>query len=400
LQFNTENIKMELLEKKLTILLILFSFTLDSQAQLSDSKLENLLVRAKETNSEAVIIYRGDQLITEKYFGKGTPDAKIESMSCTKSIVGIAVACMLSDGLIPSLDVPVANYYPEWKQGQKQLITIRHLVNMTSGIQNHPNASVEIYPSNNFVQLALTAELSHKPGEVFAYNNKSLNLMAGVVQKITGKRMDDYIGERLFKPLKITDYSWTLDSVGNPHVMSGCQIRPRDFIKIGLLLLNKGKYEQRQVITEKAIDEVVKPCAQFEGYGMLWWLDYEKTTSIVDDEIIIALEKEKVASEFVQKMIKMKGVYQSNEAFTAKLKQVFGDDHVTYVNQNLKPGLRLRKRQFSGKVTYRADGYLGNYIIVDPKSSVVGVRMISHQSFRDAKDNFADFAKLVSTIAE
>lgn len=110
---------------------------------------------------------------------------------------------------------------------------------MSSGLQNVPNAGEEIYPSNDFVQLALCAELANKPGEIWNYNNKSLNLLGGVIKKITGKRMDNYIRERLFKPLGITNIGWTLDSAGNPHLMSGCQIKPKDFIKIGLLLAKK-----------------------------------------------------------------------------------------------------------------------------------------------------------------
>jgi len=164
-------------------------------------KLDVLLKKAEQTHSEAVIVYKDNQLVTEKYFGIGQADTKIESMSCTKSIVGLAVACMLSDQTLASLDEPVSRYYPEWRQGQKQAITVRHLVNMTSGLQNHPNASVEIYPSPDFIQLALAAELTSKPGEVWSYNNKSLNLMAGVIKKITGQRMDQYIGERLFQTL-------------------------------------------------------------------------------------------------------------------------------------------------------------------------------------------------------
>jgi CubicO group peptidase (beta-lactamase class C family) len=116
---------------------------------------------------------------------------------------------------------------------------------MTSGLQNELNATIEIYPSKNFVQLGLCAELTNKPGEKFEYNNKSLNLMAGVFKKITGKRIDKYIGERLFKPLGIIDFTWGLDDAGNPHVISGCQIKPKDFAKLGLLLLNKGKYNNK-----------------------------------------------------------------------------------------------------------------------------------------------------------
>ncbi|WP_343658848.1 serine hydrolase domain-containing protein [Chryseobacterium sp.] len=361
--------------------------------KIGETKLQMLLKKAEDKHSEAVIIYQDNQLVAEKYFGVGNPDVKIEAMSCTKSIVGLSVACLMTDGLIKSLDTPIADFYPEWKQGQKKLITIRHLVNMTSGMQNNPNASVEIYPSDNFVQLALAAELSKKPGEAFEYNNKSLNLMAGVIMKITGKRMDEYIGERLFKPLEITDYSWTLDNAGNPHVMSGCQIKPKDLIKLGLLLLNEGYYKNNKVIAKEHIAEVVAPSAQYKGYGMLWWLDYEKTVSTVDNEIIKELKKANVSKEFIRKVSRMKGIYRSNEDFSAKLQTVFGNNPYEYINQHLKPGLRLRKRDFSGSVTYRADGYLGNYIIVDPKHNVVAIRMISHQSFTGDKDSFSDFGR-------
>ncbi|MBK6825679.1 MAG: beta-lactamase family protein [Chitinophagaceae bacterium] len=388
--------------KKISLIYLL-GFLMGSVAcgqVINKSKLDTLLKRAKQNNSEAVIIYKDNKLVSEKYFGIGQANMKIESMSCTKSIVGLAVACLLTDNLIDSLDIPVSNYYPEWRQGQKQFITIRHLVNMTSGLQNNPNASIEIYPSPDFVQLALAAELSSKPGEIWAYNNKSLNLMAGVIKSITGKRMDIYIGERLFRPLGITDFSWSLDSLGNPHVMSGCQIKPMDFAKVGLLLLNKGKFNNEVVIAEKHIAQVTTPCKQYNGYGMLWWIDYEKTISIIDDEIINELINAKLTKDFIEKAIKMKGVYNSNEEYYAKILNVFGDNPWGYINETIGPGLRLRKKEFSGNVTYRADGYLGNYIIVDPKSKIVAVRMISHQSFENENDNYVDFGKQVLNLTE
>lgn len=383
------------------LILLITSFISSMYAQkINEVKLKKLLTKAQETNSEALIIYKNNELVVEKYFGIGQADKKIESMSCTKSIVGLAVACLLTDGLIKSLDTPISDYYPEWKQGQKQLITIRHLVNMTSGMQNNPNASVEIYPSSDFVQLALAAELSKAPGEVFEYNNKSLNLMAGVIKKITGKRMDDYIGGRLFKPLEITDYTWTLDNAGNPHVMSGCQIKPNDLVKLGILLLNKGYYNNFRVIAHENILEVVDPSMQLKGYGMLWWLDHENTISTVDNEITNDLRKENVSEEFIMKAVKMKGRYNSNEDYLVKLKNVFGSNPYEYISQHLKPGFHLRKRDFSGNVTYRADGYLGNYIIVNPKDKIVAVRMISHQSFKTGLDGFSDFPKEIVDLTK
>jgi len=365
-------------------------------------KLNALLQKAEETHSEAVIIYKDNKLIAEKYFGIGKPGTKIEAMSCTKSIAGLAVACMLEDKLIDSLDVPVSAFYKEWRQGKKQLITIRHLVNMTSGMQNVPNTEVEIYPSHDFVQLALCGELDNAPGEKWSYNNKSLNLMAGVIKQVTGKRMDQYIGERLFKPLGITDFTWSLDSAGNPHVMSGCQIRPADFIKLGLLVANGGQYNNKQVLSKKTIEMLVSPCKQFKAYSMLWWVDYAQIISIVDEEQIAAMKKAGVAADFIAKAEEIKGRYTSDDAYTQKVERVLGKNAADLINTHLRAiGLTLRRREFEGKVvSYRADGYLGNYIIVCPGSNIVAVRMISHASSKGPADNFSDFKDRVLQLAD
>jgi CubicO group peptidase (beta-lactamase class C family) len=380
----------------MTLVMVSSAVPICTGQSINESNLKHLLERARETNSEALIIYQNDRLVVEEYMGIGRPDVKIETMSCTKSIVGLAVACLLTDGLLKNLDVPVHEFYSEWKQGQKEGITVRHLVTMTSGIQNNPNASVEIYPSQNFVQLALAAELSASPGEVWSYNNKSLNLMAGIIQKITGKRMDVYIGERLFKPLEITDFSWSLDASGNPHVMSGCQIKPGDFVKLGLLLLNNGKYQNVEVIKPTDIAQVTTPCEKFKGYGMLWWLDYQQSITIVDDEIVTNLKNAGLPNEFIDKAQRLKGIYKTTDEYAAKVESVFGTNPWPGINEMLIPkNLNLRKREFSGKMTYRADGYLGNYLIVDPENRLVALRMISHPSFKDDKDNFHDFRSSV-----
>ncbi len=367
---------------------------------INKEKLTSLLLKAKESNSETVIIYQSNKLVAEKYFGLGKSNKKIEAMSATKSIVGLAVACLLDDKLIDSLDVPVYKFYPEWNQGNKKLITIRHLVNMTSGIQNNPNAGVEIYPSKNFVQLALCAELTNEPGEKFEYNNKSLNLMSGVFKKITGKRMDKYIGERLFKPLGITNFSWSLDDAGNPHVMSGCQILPKDFIKIGLVLANNGKYLNKQIISEKNILKVIEPCKQNKGYDILWWINYSNTTYIIDDAKIEELQKADLDKDFLKKVIAMKGKYQNADEYVKKREQVFGKNSQEYIATNIK-GLTLRNIEYSGEITYRAEGYLGNYIIINPKTKIVAIRMISGDSYKDEeKDGFDNFENLINSITD
>ena len=378
--------------------------TLEAQ-NIDKHKLEELLLKAKETNSEAIIIYQNNILRTEKYFGIGHKDSLIETMSCTKSVVGLAAACLLEDGLLDSLDTPVFKFYPEWNQGKKKDITIRHLLTMTSGIQNHRNANMEIYPSPDFVQLALCAELTESPGTKFRYNNKSLNLMSGIFEKVTGKRMDLYIKERLFKPLNIEKYNWTQDKAGNPHMMSGCQLMPRDFAKIGLLLMNNGSYNGDQIISKQNISKVIEPSLQYRGYGLLWWLDYEVIKYTIDDEIINNLVEQKVNPQFISKVELMKGEYLSLQEYSAKIVEIFGENSREYILTNISDFGQFRKKELMGSASiYRADGYLGNYIVVDPLNKIVAIRMISYKSYNfddeTGKDGFREFNSMVKELVK
>jgi CubicO group peptidase (beta-lactamase class C family) len=237
--------------------------------QINKQALDQLLDAAQKSHTDALVVFKDGKQYDEWYFGK--KPGKIEAMSATKSVVNLAIGCLITQGKIKSVDQPVCEFYPEWKQGRKKNITIRHLLNHTSGLQNLPRSDIEIYPSPNFVQLALTAELSDDPGTAFAYNNKAVNLLAGIVQKASGKRMDLYIKDEIFTPLGITDFSWTLDKAGNPHGMAGLQILPADFAKLGQLVLNRGKWNGKQIIAQSWFDISMRPGQEFEPTcGLLW----------------------------------------------------------------------------------------------------------------------------------
>jgi CubicO group peptidase (beta-lactamase class C family) len=385
----------------LTGLFQLYMHIVCSQEAVDKAVLDSLFFMAAKTHSEALIIYHDNKPVIEKYFGDGRPNNKVEAMSVTKGIVGLAIACLQSDGQLKSLDEPVYKYYPEWNQGRKKEITIRQLLNNTSGLQTVANASAEIYPSNDFIQLALAAELSDKPGTVFNYNNKAVNLLAGIIHKITGKRMDLYIGERLFKPLGVTDYSWAFDRSGNPHAMSGCRIRASDLAVIGLLVLNGGRYKEKALIEEKYVRELTVPSARYEGYGLLWWIDHESVVSVVDDKSLAELEKAELDKKFIEKVKQMKGVYSSDQESAERAKKIFGKNAADYLNSILGPkDLWIRRMEFKGAVSWRSEGYLGNYLIVIPEKKLVAVRMTSSQSHKGDKDNFPAFGKMVRRLVK
>ncbi|KTC68569.1 Penicillin-binding protein E [Legionella bozemanae] len=236
---------------------------------------------SKLSQSDAAIVAQNGKILGA-YFS--SPHiGSIEAMSVTKSIVSLGIG-ILYDAKLISLDDPIFRFYPEWRQGAKKFITVQQLLSHTSGIQAEPTTK-EIYASPDFVQLALAAELSTHPGEVFFYNNKAINLLAGLFKKISGLPMDHFIEITLFNPLGITDFAWMKDSAGNPHGMAGLQIKAEDLLKIGELILNHGIWNNRRIVSKEWIRLSMNPeplSNRLESginymCGLLWWVKMQPT---------------------------------------------------------------------------------------------------------------------------
>lgn len=384
------------------LLLFLAVFSLYSLARAEDKiqpeALDRLVAAAEKSHSSALVVWQDGRPVGEWHFGK--PVAPIEAMSATKSVVNLAIGKLYTDGKIKSVDQPVWEFYPEWKQGRKKDITLRHLLNHTSGIQNFPRTDVEIYPSPDYVQLALTAELDSDPGSTFSYNNKAVNLLAGIVQKASGQRMDLYLRDELFAPLGITNFTWTLDSAGNPEAMAGLHILPADFAKLGQLTLNRGTWDGRQLIAGHWFDLSLQPGQQYQpSCGLLWWLTFDHVTYIVGDDQIAdltakAAQDSSLPSDFVKKAAKLKGTYPDSYAWNYAFLSAFGRDWEK--NPLL---LNLAKRRPGTTIAWYAEGYLGQYVVVVPGANIVAVRMIESGDHTSQEDDFPDFQQLVLKLA-
>lgn len=236
----------------------------------TDIILQEIKEQAIKTKSDAVLIMQGDQPLLS-YFSTES-EQPIELMSAYKSVVALAVGRLLFNGQLASLDEPVYRFYPEWKQGEKSKITVRHLLNHTSGLQNVNNAGEEIYPSPDVIRLALAAELSEQPGTVARYNNKAVNLLAGIIEKASGMRMDKFIITALFEPLSISRYTFYFDDAGNPHAMAGLELTASDAARFGLLIVNDGKWGDKELISKEYIEEMLAQSQPFDArMGLLWW---------------------------------------------------------------------------------------------------------------------------------
>lgn len=151
-----------------------------------------LLERAQATGTDELsVAWRGH--VYEWRSGRGA--GPIQTMSVTKSVVGLVIGRLVTLGELRSVDEPVHAFFPEWRQGRKSDITVRMLMEHTSGLQNVPMTTVEIQPSPDYVQLALAAELVADPGLMYSYNNKAVNLLAGIVERADGRKLEEFARE-------------------------------------------------------------------------------------------------------------------------------------------------------------------------------------------------------------
>ena len=226
---------------------------------------------ALETGSSALVISVDGTIV----FELSTPrsESPIHTMSVTKSVASLALGRMIQDGLLDSLDLKLSEIFPEWRQGRKAEITLRHLLTHSTGLQDLRNAGIEIEPAPDAVQLALAAELTEAPGETFRYNNKASNLLAAVVERLTDQKLDEYLSQSVFAELGITDSEWVRDAAGNPYGMAGLSLRARDLIKVGQLMNHRGEWDGQQLADKEFLTEALSPQREDNArVGLFWWL--------------------------------------------------------------------------------------------------------------------------------
>jgi len=363
-----------------------------------------LVEGAKASNSDAMLVMRDGKLLAE-YYRSGKTPAPIEMMSATKSIVALAIGGLIGDGKIASLDTPVHTWYPEWKQGRKQQITLRMLMDHSSGLQNAMRADAEIYPSPDFVQLALAAELDADPGKAFAYNNKAVNLLAGIVANVSGVPMDQYLQRRLFAPMGIRPGKWERDQAGNPHSMSGLPLSAADAAKLGQLVMDGGRWNGQQLLPAAFVREMLAPSKLVEECGLLWWRSPAWGRYSADERSFKTLREAGVSADVVARLQPLTGKKFGDrqallEAITAALGAGAMD---TWGKEVASRGLGLGKVfniEMGPYVAYNANGYLGQYIVIVPQARLVAVRQVeSTEAWKDS-DGYEDFIQRTIALAE
>jgi CubicO group peptidase (beta-lactamase class C family)/pimeloyl-ACP methyl ester carboxylesterase len=228
------------------------------------------IVNGNYPHIHSVLILRNNKLVFENYWpghdeNRATNfegvinhhrDSLHDMRSVTKSIISAAVMIAVSQGKIRSLDQRVFDFFPEYARydtGMKKQITIQHLLNMSSGL-NWSNDDPDLDDSlkiNNVpyaLDFILKQPLVSTPGAKFFYNNSSTQLLAAIHERATRTNIEEFTTKYLFEPLGIKHWDWTKENNGMICAWAGLRMRSRDMVKFGMLYMNEGKWNGKQII--------------------------------------------------------------------------------------------------------------------------------------------------------
>ena len=238
---------------------------------------------AEHMQSLSLLVWRHGRLQYEHYWGGTGPDTRTETYSMAKSVVALAVGLAVADGAIGSVDDAAAKYLPRWRGTRYESIRVRDLLTMTSGLeflrinygfeQSPWNPALRTLLGPDLVGPLLEWPLREVPGATFAYNSANTELLLAVLENATGERYASYLSRRLWQPLGAAPATLWLDRPGGtPRAFAYLNARPRDWLRLGVLLAQAGQFANRQIVPAAWIHEMMTPSPANPNYGFQIWL--------------------------------------------------------------------------------------------------------------------------------
>lgn len=236
------------------------------------------------THIHHVMVVRHGTVIAEAHPAPYRAEDAHTLYSCSKTFVALAVGIAVNENRLRLTD-RVATFFPDKLPAtvspRLAQMTVRDLLTMASGIK--PDWVMRNH-STNWVADWLAKDIDYTPGEFFQYDSMCSFMLAAIVQRVTGTTMLDYLDQHLFAPMHITVADWEQSPDGINTGGWGLRLQAEALAKVGILMLNRGMWEGRQLISAEWIDEAVAPHINYanvkpgdaptegnQGYGYQVW---------------------------------------------------------------------------------------------------------------------------------
>ena len=254
-----------------------------SPKNISDESIEAAIKFSEKMESHALLIYQNDEIILEKYFDDYNAETISDTQSMHKTVLAMMVGIAIDEGIIESVNEPASKHLIEWRDDSRNQITIKHLLQQSSGL-DYPEFS--FHPLSEFNQLMLGEDVTkmtlrqiayRKPNEIFEYNGVNPQNLGLLLQRAYDKRYADLLSEKIWQKVAQDDASVVLDSDKNQMPRTYCCLNAtaRDWLRIGTIILNEGKFKDEQIVSKSWINEMKTPSITNPNYGYLTWLGTE-----------------------------------------------------------------------------------------------------------------------------
>jgi CubicO group peptidase (beta-lactamase class C family) len=222
--------------------------------------------------ADAILVVHEGQIVDEWYGPRY--QGPCGAMSSTKSITSLLVGLLIQDGKLDGIDVTVSRFLPEWQDEARKDVTLRHLLSHTSGLTNRAaqgEMGVGGVGDKNGHVRSLHPDVA--PGTTFSYSNEGVQLLSPILEAAAGEPLHLYAERRLFQPMGMRNSRLRVDEKGHAWTYGDMLTTPRDLARIGLLLLQTGRWNQKVQVKEPWIQESLQPSQDFnDRCGLLWWL--------------------------------------------------------------------------------------------------------------------------------
>lgn len=222
----------------------------------------------RDTKTSVFIVIKNDSVIYQYLSPETSLAAKQPSFSMAKSFVGTLVGIAVDRGQIGSTDELVIKYLPELEKNDKRFarLTIQHVLDMRSGFDfkerafNPFSKIVRSYYGADLERMVGKLKMKHEPNTVFEYQSINTQVLAMILEKATGKKLDVLLRENLWEPLGAeSDALWSLDDKHNIKAFCCINATALDFAKLGRLYLNGGNWQGKQLISKQWIEKTTNP---------------------------------------------------------------------------------------------------------------------------------------------
>ena len=245
------------------------------------------LVELNKYNTAAFLVIKDGQVISENYLNGYNDRSKTNSFSMAKTVTALLLGIAIEEGHIKSLDQKITDFLPEFSNDQlAKNATIGHLAKMNSGYEwdehyySVLSPTVELVYGDDVTDFLLKGHFSSKPGEYWEYSSASTQLMGIIISRAlqqagAAENLSDYLSRKIWQPLGMNDDApWHLDNNGMELVFCCINTNARNYAKLGLLMMNDGKWNEQQIVPSHYIKQMISPVGSDE-YGLSTWLSYD-----------------------------------------------------------------------------------------------------------------------------